>query len=62
MTRIIFRADHGEIKLEQFQQKRERVRLGDFAVAFRPELRENKEIDRRSIAHFFLRAACGGLS
>jgi hypothetical protein len=29
--------------LEQFQEKCETVRLGGFAVAFRPELRQNKE-------------------
>jgi hypothetical protein len=28
--------------LEQFQEKCETVRLGGFAVAFRPELRQNK--------------------
>jgi hypothetical protein len=31
--------------LKQFQEKREAVKFGDFAVTLRPELRRNKEMD-----------------
>ncbi|TIQ34746.1 MAG: hypothetical protein E5X48_17760 [Mesorhizobium sp.] len=35
---------------EQFQEKCETVGLGDFAVAFRPELRQNKKIERFAVS------------
>ncbi|RWD59739.1 MAG: hypothetical protein E5V89_18965 [Mesorhizobium sp.] len=35
---------------EQFQERCETVRLGDFAVAFRSELRETKETERFGIS------------
>ncbi|MGX5803105.1 hypothetical protein ACWGS9_17880 [Bradyrhizobium sp. Arg314] len=36
--------------MEQFQQKCVAVGLGDLAVAFRPELHQNKEIERFAVS------------